>query len=153
MPSFRINVMGTDRFRTLAERLSEAAAVTLARELSTDLSETTQSLPRDARQSAISILPHSGGLNTWLMARTEISQSIEFSAKAVVVRVTASSPHDISRIDRGTVRHPLFGDRRYWYTQQVTPGWWSRPMTEAEPKVRGAIERAMSATVRRIEGR
>jgi hypothetical protein len=32
---------------------------------------------------------------------------------------------DLQSLDRGRLRHPLFGNRRYWYMQAVRPGWFT----------------------------
>ena len=32
---------------------------------------------------------------------------------------------DLSRIDEGINRHPLYGNKKRWYPQKVTPGWFS----------------------------
>ena len=33
---------------------------------------------------------------------------------------------DIAAMDKGTIRHPLFGNRNHWYEQQVKPGFWTK---------------------------
>jgi hypothetical protein len=148
----KFQVEGSDQFDALARRLREAADFGLDRELSNELTRSVQGLPADARRTAEAILPHRGGLNTWLMERTEIAQSTISTGATVTVRTTASSVHAIDRVDSGTVRHPLFGDKRHWYTQSVRPGWWSTAVQRVEPTVRPAVERAVDATARRIEG-
>lgn len=150
MPNVSVHV--DVEIEALVQRLRVAADVGLERELSNQITRAVQFLPRDARASAISRLPHRHGLGTWLMERTEFSQSTESSSGSVRVRTTATSPHAIDRIDAGTVRHPLFGDRRHWYTQNVNPGWWSTPVDAVKPDVESNAETAIETVARQIDG-
>ena len=54
---------------------------------------------------------------------------------------------DLKQLDSGVVRHPLFGNRKHWYPQQVTPGWWSRPMEAGVPAVTVAVKAAVDKAV------
>lgn len=69
----------------------------------------------------------------------------------VGVRVTATSRKgkgvDLDALDRGRLRHPLFGNRRHWYQQAVNPRWFTRPM-EANA---GNVQRELEQAVREIE--
>lgn len=57
------------------------------------------------------------------------------AARAAGQKVRASKdPNptvDLRAIDRGRLRHPLFGARGQgqWFNQQVRPGWWTKAMT------------------------
>jgi hypothetical protein len=139
-----------DQVDVLARRFREAAASGLRRELGQAVGQAMGSLARDVRASAISRLPHRGGLGA-LVARSTITQSSFSTAGSVGVRLTASSRHDIAAMDRGSVHHPLFGDRRHWYQQTVPPGWFSEPARNTEPRARVAIENAMDTVAGEIK--
>lgn len=151
MPAVSVNIDGGDQIEALARRFRVAADVGLERELNNQLNRAVQFLPRDARASAISRLPHRHGLGAWLMERTEITQSTQSTADSVNVRTTATSAHAIDRIDQGTVRHPLFGDRRYWYTQDVNPGWWSTPVDAVKPEAEANAQIAVETVAKQID--
>lgn len=149
-----IRTTGDERFTLFASRLRSEADSGLARELIEQISDVVRPLPQAARDNAISILPGSrrpNGLGQWLVQRTQITQADQIDPGAVMVRVTATSAHDIGLIDSGTVRHPLFGDRRYWYTEKIHPGWWSIPVSNTEPNVEASAEQAVETVARRIE--
>lgn len=64
----------------------------------------------------------------------------------VLTAVAASGrPINLSALDQGKLRHPLFGNKSHWYPQQVAAGWWSNPMQAGIPaisaEVIGAIEK------------
>jgi hypothetical protein len=149
-----MSTTGAEQFAALASRLQREAESGLAQELTDQITQAVQPLPQAARANAISILPGSrrpNGLGQWLVQRTQIIQSDQTDSGTVTVRVTATSQHDIALIDSGTVIHPLFGDRRHWYSESVRPGWWSTPVSNIEPNVEASAEQAVDAVARRIE--
>lgn len=151
-----ITVESGDGFTTLVSRFRREADEGLGRELGNRISDVTSSLAQVARDNALRTLPgrnKPNGLGVWVIARTQFSATSDgASTGTVTVTVTAKSTSNIARINDGTVRHPLFGNRRHWYTQSVTPGWWSNTVREISPKVRPAIEEGMALVARRIEG-
>ena len=76
----------------------------------------------------------------------------------VNVRTTGSDPgvsvtgqsgraRKLRDLDAGRLAHPLFGERKHWYTQEepsVQPGWFTGPAEAAGPRVRAGIERALA---------
>lgn len=60
----------------------------------------------------------------------------------------------LGELDRGNVRKPLFGDKRHWFDQPVTPGWWTDSLTGAEAlgAVRREVLQAIDAVIRRMRG-
>src|SRR5215475_6740932 len=52
----------------------------------------------------------------------------------------------IRRLEAGVLAHPLFGNRRHWFNQTdgVQEGFFSGPISDAQPQVRQAIVDAMA---------
>jgi hypothetical protein len=48
------------------------------------------------------------------------------------------------RLNRGTLAHPLFGNRRHWYDQAVKPFFFDEPIEERAPQIRQDIEDALA---------
>lgn len=73
------------------------------------------------------------------------------------IRITATGKGkkkiDLNALDRGVVRHPLFGNRRHWYAQRVTPLWFTRPMEANSGNVLRELEQAVADIERDISGR
>jgi len=42
---------------------------------------------------------------------------------------------DVTALNRGTLRHPRWGDRKHWYAQRVRPGIVDDPVEEARKRV------------------
>ncbi len=41
---------------------------------------------------------------------------------------------DLRSLDRGRLRHPLFGNREHWYNESVPRGWWTLSLYKASNK-------------------
>ena len=83
---------------------------------------------------------------------------------SVNVRTTGSDPgvsltaqtrsgrgRKLSRLDSGLLTHPVYGNREKWETQQVTPGWFTGPATDAEPQVVQQLEAALERVADEID--
>ena len=58
---------------------------------------------------------------------------------------------DLKALDRGRLRHSLFGNKRHWYGQAVTPGWFSRPVDRQVGNVRTELLKAIDDTKRQLD--
>jgi len=57
---------------------------------------------------------------------------------------------DLVALNRGYLRHPLFGNRDFWFEQSVEPGWWDRAMEEGQDDVRRELIEALDRVARRL---
>lgn len=58
---------------------------------------------------------------------------------------------DLWSLDRGRLRHPLFGNRRHWYQQSVKPGWWSQSLQRAaDDEVKREILQALDRVAAKV---
>jgi len=107
-------------------------------------------------------LPSGGGLGAWV-AQTKITASVTFKAKYVAIKLrggrrskgtlrgTSGGTTDVRAIDRGRVRHPSWG-RRFrgqWFTQSVTPGFFTKTAEES-PEWADAIDRGIAVATGKI---
>ena len=61
---------------------------------------------------------------------------------------------DLRALDQGRLRHPLFGNRQFWYQQRVTKGWWTKHLEKAATKaVRTDVVQAVERVLDGIDGR
>jgi hypothetical protein len=68
---------------------------------------------------------------------------------SVTAQATGGKGRKLRRLDAGLLTHPLYGDREHWFTQHVTPGWFTGPARDAAPQVRAELERALEDTAAR----
>lgn len=146
-----IRVEGANDFRALARRLREAGDKDLQRELYRGISRAVKPIRADIQESALATLPHRGGLGA-LIAKSKIRVQRRTGGATVGIRMIGSSDHDIAAMNRGIVRHPLFGNKKRWYRQAVVPRWWDKPTEEAGPTAREEIVKVMEDVKRKIEG-
>ena len=109
----------------------------------------------DAAKEGAQVLPRGGGLAA-RVAGANYRVQLK-GGRNPGVRVTATErsgkPVDLNSIDRtGWVRHPLYGNRRHWYTTATTPGWFTRAAETATDGARAEIEEAVDRIEREISG-
>lgn len=59
---------------------------------------------------------------------------------------------DLDSLDRGALRHPVFGRRTVWATTQVEPGLWRRPTEGYVETIVSNIDAALRRVADEIEG-
>lgn len=164
------NVTGAAELAALSRRLKEAGEKGLAKELTQGITRAMGPLRKtELPQSALSTLPRRGGLAK-IVSKSQFRVSRRNSARSPGLRLTAKNIYDLYRMDKGTVRHPVFS-RKYrtiggvkvkyrrqqrvlnkWVSQPVTPGWFTNPTQKAAPQIRQNVNTAMVNVVRQIEG-
>ncbi len=119
-------------------------------ELRRELRKPIPKLRTAVRANAIATLPSSGGLGAWV-ARAGFSVRYREIGRAAGVRVKVSRKAighkaDLKRLDdAGRIRHPLYGNRKHWYPQSVTPRFFTKvwDRTEWLKHVDEAFDRAL----------
>ena len=156
MATLDVKVMGAESLSRLARDLKAAGERDLRRELLKGVQRAAKPAKEAAKKAALEELPDVGGL------AAEIAGS-KFSAKTNTgrnpsVRITAKGrpnrsgrEHDLRSLDRGRLRHPLYGNRGHWYNQAVKPDWFTEAMKKQAPEVRKEIVAAIDAVARKLE--
>lgn len=158
MPIVSLSGEGAEQFFALARRLKEAADKDLQRELYRGLNRAAKPLTAAVRQSALNVLPRAGKYNVTISAETKIKLQRRTGARSVGIKLIATATtatgkaRELVKLDQGKLRHPLFGNRGYWYAQRVTPGWFSKPTEASGPAVREQLLIAMKNVADKIEG-
>lgn len=153
MASLDIKVVGADRLARLSRALKDAGDKELRRELGTGLRRAARPMRDTFKAGALGFLPHRGGL------AEEVAEGMRFTTKvstgkSPAVRITASLPgHDLPAIDRGRLRHPVFGNQHNWVTQQIRPNFWTDSGYVAAPAVRAELVKAIDAVARKLEAK
>lgn len=142
-------VTGADELYAVAKRL-RGADKTIRKEMLQAIRTSAKPMLAAARASAAAELPTRGGLNT-AVARSRFSVQTKTAARTAGVRLKATNPHEIGAMNRGRLRHPVFGNRRVWATQSITPGWWTKPLEAHAPAVRTAVAAAVARAAVQIE--
>jgi hypothetical protein len=129
----------------VAKALREAGDGGLVRELSRAIGDAVAPLPDRIRAGLKPHLPdpYAEVIDADLKVRRSTSTSGEEARVTVLASTSGIKKRKLRQLDDGFLFHPLYGDRRHWYEQRVTPGWFTGPVEDAAPQVRDAIEAAL----------
>jgi hypothetical protein len=150
----QVGASGEDLFK-LAADLRRVAATSLQRELYAAVQRSGKKIVAAAKEGA-QTLPSRGGLDQRVAGATFRTQLK--GGRNPGVRVTARErsgrPVDLNAIDRtGRIRHPLFGNRKRWFTTKAPAGWFTTAAAAAAEGARKDIEDAVARIEREITGR
>jgi len=150
--SFSIKQVKGD-LNKVSKALKAAATKEMRTALRKIMAEETKPTRKKIKQSAIDNLPSTGKLNKWTASMP--SQNTDFREKSAGVRIRMSKKgHDIAALNRGRLRHPLFGNRKHWYTQTIAEGFFTKPIEEDEAdlkqRIQAAVEKYMNDLERKV---
>jgi hypothetical protein len=143
-------VTGAEDLVVLARRLKAVAAGELRKELLRGIREGNKSTIADIKSNALGILPNRGGL-AQLVAQSRIATRTRSTGKQAGIRIVAENTNRLGGINKGRVKHPVFGNRGHWASQQVRPGWFTDPIEKNAPAIRAGVERVMRDVAAKIE--
>ena len=148
-----VRITGAGELASLGRRLKDAgeAGKALRRELLKQIQRETKDLKESDKQSARDVLPHKGGLAE-KVAASKFQTRTRFAGNNVGVKIVAQglSVSNLRALNRGYVRHPVWGHRDRWVNQPIHPGWFDNPNEKDTPKVQRAILAAIDLTNSRI---
>lgn len=136
-----IDVDPPDKMDLVARTLRQMGDKELAREIYKALNRATSKMKADAKAEAGRRLPQRGGL-----ARRVAGAKLSTRRKGgrnPGVAIVAKGMDQLARMDEGQVKHPVYGNRDVWVTQDITGGWFSEPMEAGKPEAARQIEEAM----------
>lgn len=132
--------------REVSLRLRAAGNIELKKQMGSKIRLATLPARQAVRAEEQKVLPKKGGLNNFV-AKSPLGTSIMVGAKTAGVKITQRGRgHNISAMNKGHLRHPLFGDMNNWYSQSIPTGWWDRPLLAMAPVVRESLLVAMRET-------
>jgi hypothetical protein len=147
-----VRIEGGEALERVARRLKAAGDKGLRKKLLAGIRRATRPLHKDIKAAAMRELPARGGLNRFV-ASTKFSTKVRTSGRNVGVRIVAVKVgHDIRAIDRGRVRHPVWGNRRRWVNQRVRPGFFTKTIEASAPRVRAEVRDVMNEVTREVTG-
>jgi hypothetical protein len=140
----------------IAFRLRRAGDENLARELTAGMRRGVEPVPGLIRAGLDSHLPnrYAGTLDADLDIRVIARNSGGADADAAVsvyAQTLSGKRRQLRRLDAGLLRHPVYGNREVWRTQEggagtgpgMHSGWFTSPCEDAGPRVAAGLERAL----------
>lgn len=84
-----------------------------------------------------------------------VATTVSLSAGRVTARVSAPTGgkfgREVRQLEAGNLRHPLFGNRGWWYRQRVRRGFASVPLRAIRPHIVRQIDAELAAIKRDVE--
>lgn len=137
-----LRIEGADKFGALAKRLKQAGDKDLRKELYRGITRAVKPLTKDVKDSTTKFLPKRYALELAKSLRVR-SRRRAGNNPAIYLVGSAKTPRgkdrDLASLNRGRLRHPLYGNRGYWFDQDVDPNWWDDPLLEGADAVREEI--------------
>lgn len=145
-----IRVEGGSQFSAVGQRLRATDDAALKKEFYSGINRAAKPLIGGIRKSALAILPSRGGLGK-RVADSDIGAKRRMTGNAAGVRIVAKSGYDIGSINRGRVRHLVYG-KPPWVNQRVPPKFGDTPIEAGAPAVEAALEYVIDRVSRKLEG-
>ena len=133
-----LRVEGANQLAAVQRALKNASPH-VRRELSRGIREATEPVAREALDNIEPTLPSGGGLAAAVHADTTVVAQRRGGRASPGIRLRAKSARDVRRMDRGRLRHPLFGNKDHWFTQNIPPGWFTTPVLRSAPHLRKVL--------------
>jgi len=153
MPEVRVE--GAEKFAKLAKALRETGDKDLRRELYAGINRAVKPLTVGLRASTSRFLParYAAVLSKSLRVKTRRRAGGRNPAIYLVgsAKTEDGKDRDLSSLNRGRLRHPLYGDRRHWFNQQVSPNWWDDPLLEGADEVREELVKTLDDVARKLD--
>lgn len=148
-----LEIRNAEAFAQVAKRLRAAGegGKGLRRELSKGLNRAAKPAKDAIKPSVRAKLPHRGGLAATIAGTISVRQSNVASGRNPRVRITVRGSHDIDALDKGSVRHPVFGNRKVWRTEPVTPHAFTDPVAQRAPQMRQEMSQVIRAFAAKVE--
>jgi hypothetical protein len=135
---------GGDELAAVGRRVKAAGNRGLSKEFRAGLAKAARPATEAARRGARDDLPSQGGLNE-TVAAGKFTAKVKVTGSSADLTVSASAGMDLPALDRGRLRHPVYGHRGTWVNQTIPAGWFSKRMEEQadrviEPVVKAAFD-------------
>lgn len=142
-------VTGAADLLKLGHRLKAEQGVSVLKELTKALQKGAKPIVPATRQEALRRLPKRGGLAA-RVAKAPQRVTARIGSTSASVRITVGGKKSGAYgANIGTVRHPVFGRKRY-VNQSVRPGWHTDTAEKEAPKARADVVDVMERFADRL---
>lgn len=159
-----LKVQGVDKLSAVTKALRQYGDKDLRKDLYAGINRAVKPLGQDVRDKLRAFLPNGYADELYDTLRIKavrratgggVGVRLNATAKSAKVRArkgrrsrparTASGgkERDLRSLNRGRLRHPLYGNRGFWFDQSVTPGFWDRPLEANADEVRRELIRVI----------
>jgi hypothetical protein len=142
-----LQIKGAEKFGEVAKALKQAGDKELRKELYSSINRAAKPMTKAVKESMPAYLPRGYALELSKTVKISVRRRASGKNPAVYLVAKAKTPggkdRDLASLNRGRLRHPLFGNRRHWFDQKVRPDWWTDPLLQSAPQARKEIVKAI----------
>ena len=136
----------TSDYKAFTAKL-KGAEKSVARDLRKRLREVGKPLTQGVVEDGPEGLPSSGGLADWLRAS---KGSLSMTATRLEIKLARGGKHDLNAINRGQLRHPIYGNRKAWALQGVASGTYDKAFDKHAEQALPEVARVLDDIMREI---
>lgn len=142
--SFQVIETSSTKIAQVHARLDRVGRRELARELRRELVKQSKPARQRVKRYEQDALP-SGMDRSYSKVPSQLVSVSKAGVKVLWKHQRGKS--DLKALNRGRLRHPLFGNRKHWYEQQIPSGMWDKAIDKVAPTVIGDTADALEAFV------
>jgi hypothetical protein len=148
-----LRIVGADKFGYLAKALKESGNKDLRKELYKGIGRSVRPLSAAVKKGTASYFPRRYALELKKSLRLKTKKLVRNPGitRAASAKTPRGKDRDLASLNRGRLRHPLYGNRRYWYDQDVSPNWWDEVLAEGADEVRQELVNVLDDIASKIE--
>jgi hypothetical protein len=149
-----VTTVDSSDFARAAAALRESGDVGLRRRVGAELRAIGKPVGRAVIADAAPRLPRRGGLSA-RVAAARVGQTNATTGRSprVTVNLSTREGYALGPMDRGQLRHPIFGHKKRWVTQRLDPGAFTEPFEEQAPRAQAAMLRALERVAADVRSR
>lgn len=139
--AFTLRVDGHRNLGSVRQALRDVGDRDLSRMMSRGFQRAAKPLKPAIQASALRVLPKAGGYAELMAQSVRVRTAVRERSGFATVTITVygdgkAEKRDVPRINKGTLRHPVYGRRRKaWVDQKVRRGFVDRPVDGLSPDI------------------
>lgn len=142
-----LRTQGADDLDKIAARLREAGDRKLKNNVAASIRKAAKPMGSDILREAAEDMPQRGGFAARLAGRKFGVRSSLTGRSASVWLAFKPGGKGLAAIDKGDLRHPVYGHRKTWVSQRVPAGRLSAALQKQAPKMQRAVLDAANKTL------
>jgi hypothetical protein len=151
-----LRIEGSEKLGALSDALRRYGTAGLEKELFDGIERAVQPLVAAVKKSLKTYLPDR---YAEAVAVSLVERAVRLAGSNPGVRLTASAKtrrgkqRDLVSLNKGRLRHPLYGDREWWFDQEVKKGFWDEPLLDESDAVREELVKVLDNIARELAGK
>ena len=151
MADLSFAVTGGNRAHALAKRLKAFEDKQLEKDLRKAISRALKPATKAVRASVPQYMP--SGYAPVLAKALRLRTSNLTSGLRITGQAAGNPrPRKVTDLNRGRLRHPVFGNRDIWVTQTVRPRFFDEPLQTRAPRVRAELDTVLDEVAAKLGG-